>query len=73
MFERSFPSEWLYGMVPRLSRKWESLLSAIGTDSIRNVLGGPFAAAVLENMDGIGGMHAWQWCKSLPLHVIHLH
>jgi hypothetical protein len=33
--------------------------------SCRNVLGGPFAAAVLENMQGIKGMHAWQWCESI--------
>ncbi|WVR04911.1 hypothetical protein IAU60_001923 [Kwoniella sp. DSM 27419] len=32
-----------------------------GAQTISNVLGGPFAAAVLENMDGIRGMHAWEW------------
>jgi MFS family permease len=35
-----------------------------GAQTISNVLGGPFAAAVLENMDGINGMHAWEWCES---------
>jgi hypothetical protein len=35
-----------------------------GAQTLSNVLGGPFAAAVLENMQGIRGMHAWQWCKS---------
>lgn len=35
-----------------------------GAQTLSNVFGGPFAAAVLENMDGIRGKHAWEWCKS---------
>jgi len=70
MSERNFHSEWLYGMVLKLFRKSVPSFVRDGIDSNSNVLGGPFAAAVLENMDGIGGMHAWQWCKSLLLYIL---
>ena len=32
-----------------------------GAQTIANVAGGPLAAGILENMDGIAGMKAWQW------------
>ena len=32
-----------------------------GAQCMSNVLGGPFAAVVLETMEGIRGMRAWQW------------
>lgn len=50
MSVRSFHSGWLYGMEPRLFRKFYSRLLSGNVNDPSNVLGGPFAAAVLENM-----------------------
>jgi hypothetical protein len=30
-----------------------------------SVFGGPLAAAILETMEGVRGLHAWQWCKTI--------
>ncbi|KAL4959777.1 major facilitator superfamily domain-containing protein [Aspergillus stella-maris] len=30
-------------------------------NTISNIISGFLAAGILENMDGIGGLHAWQW------------
>lgn len=38
-----------------------------GAQTLSNVLGGPFAAGVLTTMEGKGGMHAWEWCRSILL------
>lgn len=35
-----------------------------GAQTLSNVFGGPLAAGILETMDGLGGLHAWKWCKS---------
>ena len=32
-----------------------------------NVFGGPIAAGILETMEGVGGLRAWKWCRSLLL------
>lgn len=43
---------------------------------VSNVFSGLLAAAVLTNMDGIQGLHAWQWFfllegQSKSIHVFH--
>lgn len=38
-----------------------------GAQCISNVFGGPLAAGILETMEGVAGLRAWQWCKCLSV------
>jgi hypothetical protein len=35
-----------------------------GAQILSSVFGGPLAPGILLTMGGIGGLHAWKWCKS---------